>query len=83
MKLSPDVSATDADTGMVLLDERTGRYWTLNQTGSDVVRLLLAGCTAEEAADELAARHPSFADRIADDVEALIASLVEARVILP
>ncbi|SEG85541.1 Coenzyme PQQ synthesis protein D (PqqD) [Thermomonospora echinospora] len=83
MNLSPDVIVTETDTGTVLLDERTGRYWTLNPTGGAVLRLLVDGRTPEEAAGELARRHPAFADRIAQDVRALVGSLLEEKVMVP
>ncbi|HZB29454.1 MAG TPA: lasso peptide biosynthesis PqqD family chaperone [Streptosporangiaceae bacterium] len=83
MTLSADVTLTDTEHGMVLLDERTGRYWTLNLTGTAVIRLLLEGRTADDAAAALCADHPEAADRVAADVGAFVASLYEAKVIAP
>ncbi|MFC6887041.1 MULTISPECIES: lasso peptide biosynthesis PqqD family chaperone [Actinomadura] len=80
MPLSPDVTMTETEHGMVLLDQRTGRYWTLNPTGAAVVRLMLDGATAEDAATALRERHPGSADRVAADVDAFVRSLREARV---
>jgi hypothetical protein len=83
MALSPDVTVTDTGTGMVLLNERTGRYWTLNHTGRTVMRALMDGRAVQDAIDELAARHPEHADQVADDVRALMVSLAEAQVVVP
>jgi hypothetical protein len=30
LRLRPDIATADTDDGLVLLDERTGRYWQLN-----------------------------------------------------
>ncbi|GAA2410136.1 hypothetical protein GCM10010191_18580 [Actinomadura vinacea] len=68
---------------MVLLNERTGRYWSLNQTGRAVLLSLMDGRGPEDAVEDLARRYPSFADRIAQDVEALVRSLLEEKVVLP
>lgn len=77
----PHVSITETDTGLVLLDERTGRYWTLNRTGATVVRLLFDGGTPEEAVAALRSEHPSAAERITEDVQRFLVSLKEARVV--
>jgi hypothetical protein len=79
LRLRPYVSATETQSGMVLLDQRTGRYWQLNATASLVLRGLLEGPTTEEAAGWLAARHPEASERSADDVASLVRSLDEAR----
>ncbi|KAB2352444.1 lasso peptide biosynthesis PqqD family chaperone [Actinomadura rudentiformis] len=75
--LSPHVSMTETEHGMVLLDEKTGRYWQTNATGAAVVRLLAGGATVEEATEALAHRYPSAADRVAADVDTLVRSLKE------
>ncbi|MCH6163782.1 lasso peptide biosynthesis PqqD family chaperone [Streptomyces marispadix] len=79
VRLRPYVSATETESGMVLLDQRTGRYWQLNDTASLVLRGLLDGATTEEVAARLAARHPEASGRSADDVASLVRGLEEAR----
>ncbi|NEY34060.1 lasso peptide biosynthesis PqqD family chaperone [Streptomyces sp. PRKS01-65] len=81
--LAPDVSATPTDDGMVLLQETTGRYWMLNPTGAEVVRLLGQGRDAAGIAEELGARFPGQSDRVAADVAALLGHLVRARLVTP
>ncbi|MGI5170111.1 lasso peptide biosynthesis PqqD family chaperone [Spirillospora sp. CA-253888] len=83
MKLSPGVSAADTEDGMVLLDERTGRYWTLNMTGRLVVRTLLDGGTAADAVAELARRFPSAAGRTPRDVDGVLEALRRAELVIP
>ncbi|WP_372405061.1 lasso peptide biosynthesis PqqD family chaperone [Streptomyces luteireticuli] len=78
--LRPDVSATDTDHGMVLLDESTGRYWQLNGTGALILHTLLDGATPGQTARLLGERHPTLtAGRAAADVAFFIRSLTEAR----
>jgi hypothetical protein len=75
VQLSADVTTVDTDEGMVLLDERTGRYWQLNPTGARVLRLLLGGATPHQVAQTLAARHPVSTEQAAADVTALLRRL--------
>jgi hypothetical protein len=80
--LAPDLTTTDTEDGMVLLNERTGRYWMLNPTGARTLRLALAGRSAEEVAAELTADSPQDASRALDDVRTLMGSLVRARLVV-
>ncbi|WP_433170442.1 lasso peptide biosynthesis PqqD family chaperone [Actinoallomurus sp. CA-150999] len=80
--LAANVSATDADGGMVLLDERTGRYWALNTTGATILHVLLDGGTPEQAVEGLCRTHPSASARIPADVAALMRSLEDAEVVV-
>ncbi|GHE64541.1 hypothetical protein GCM10018785_36850 [Streptomyces longispororuber] len=80
--LKPDVTATDTEDGLVLLDERSGRYWQLNRSGATTLRLLLDGHTPEETALRLARLHPDAADRALTDVRALLAALDRARLVV-
>ncbi|BCL30571.1 hypothetical protein GCM10017557_54300 [Streptomyces aurantiacus] len=66
---------------MVLLDERSGRYWQLNGTGALVVKFLLEGVTPEQAAERLAATRPVTPERATADVTALVAHLVKEKLV--
>jgi hypothetical protein len=77
------VTVTETEDGMVLLDERRGRYWQLNGTAATVVRLLREGSGVDEVIALLSERHPAAAARVAGDVHALIRSLREAKVLKP
>ncbi|MGK5532623.1 lasso peptide biosynthesis PqqD family chaperone [Streptomyces sp. URMC 129] len=83
LRLRRDVTARDTGTGMVLLDERKGRYWQLNATGALVLRALLAGATVEEAAERLAADRAVAREQAAADVGALIQRLTSVRLAEP
>ncbi|MGP4110081.1 lasso peptide biosynthesis PqqD family chaperone [Streptomyces sp. 4N509B] len=66
--------------GMVLLDERAGRYWQLNATAAHILRRLLAGADRDGLADELAAGHEGVTrEAVAADIDALVEQLTNAR----
>jgi len=81
VRLRTEVSTADTDDGLVLLDERAGRYWQLNPTGALVLRLLLDGVTPQRAAQTLADRHPVSTEQAAADVAALLERLHTAGLI--
>lgn len=83
LQIASHVSVVETPGGTVLLNQRTGRYWQLNDTGALVLRLLRDGGGVDDAVTELTAAHPESADRIAEDVAALVRSLREAQVIAP
>ncbi|MGI5423478.1 lasso peptide biosynthesis PqqD family chaperone [Streptomyces sp. CA-179760] len=76
-RLRPDVTACPTGDGMVLLDERTGRYWQLNSTGALVIKALLDGAAPDQVADRLAATRPATRERAAADVSALLDHLLK------
>ncbi len=78
--LAPHVTATPTEHGMVLLDERTGRYWQLNDTGATVLRCLLDGGSVESAVTALRIRFPDAGDQLTQDVTALVEALRTAKV---
>ncbi|MDT0344233.1 lasso peptide biosynthesis PqqD family chaperone [Streptomyces litchfieldiae] len=78
LRLRRDVTACDTDGGMVLLDERTGRYWQLNSTGAQVLRALLDGATPEEVTGRLAETRAVAPDRVAADIGTLLGQLADA-----
>ncbi|MFF9898139.1 lasso peptide biosynthesis PqqD family chaperone [Streptomyces longispororuber] len=82
LALKPDVTATDTEDGLVLLDQRSGRYWQLNRSGATALRLLLDGHTPEETAARLTRRHPDAAGRALTDVRTLLAALDRARLVV-
>lgn len=80
-RLRENVTACPIDDGMILLDERTGRYWQLNAAGAAIVGALLSGATPEQVTDRLVATRPVSPQRAADDVTALIAQLTHAKLV--
>lgn len=82
LSLSRDVIVTETEIGMVLLDERAGRYWQLNPTGADALRLLLAGKSTEDAAVALSRPPASTSEQVAADVTALVGALSKAGLVV-
>lgn len=80
-QLSPQVSLTENDDGIVLLDEQHGNYWQLNCTAATILNALLEGHTAADAARMLAAEHLVTGDRADQDVSQFIESLRAARLV--
>ena len=78
LRLCADVSLVETDEGMVLLNERAGRYWQLNPTGAILLRALLAGGTPHEAAQAVAERHGASVERVTTDVAVLVEQLQAA-----
>ncbi|MFE7612348.1 lasso peptide biosynthesis PqqD family chaperone [Streptomyces celluloflavus] len=79
--LHSHITATRTGDDMVLLDQRSGKYWQLNETASLVLRALLNGATTAEAAESLKQLHPSAARRASDDVDELVQRLLTAQLI--
>ncbi|MFF3854573.1 lasso peptide biosynthesis PqqD family chaperone [Micromonospora sp. NPDC002575] len=79
--LSPFVTMIESEDGMVFLHKRTGRYWQLNGTGSEVLRLLLSGESLESAASRLREKYPDAKDHTISDVQELVRQLHTARLI--
>jgi Coenzyme PQQ synthesis protein D (PqqD) len=75
LQLRADVSTADTDDGVVLLDERAGRYWQLNPTGALVLRLLLEGAAPQQVAQTLAGRYAVSIEQVGADVAALLERL--------
>lgn len=78
LRLRDDVSMVDDAGSAVLLDERTGRYFQLNRTGTSIVRGLLDGHSVDDTAQRLARRHPVPVDRARTDVLRLLDQLADA-----
>ena len=79
-RLAAHVTATETEHGMVLLDQRAGRYWQMNDTAALVLRCLIDGGTVEQAVAALRERFPAAAEHAPADVSDLIASLRKAKV---
>ncbi|MEU0936031.1 lasso peptide biosynthesis PqqD family chaperone [Embleya sp. NPDC005971] len=81
--LRPNVIPTPTEHGTVLLDERRGRYFQLNPTGTLVLGALLNGATAHQAATLLSDRYSITLEQAAADVTALLDSLRKKKLATP
>jgi hypothetical protein len=81
--LRPDIATTETDDGLVLLDERSGRYWQLNRTGAHVLHALLEGQYPDQIAAALATRYRIDLPQARNDVTALTDRLQAAKLVAP
>ena len=81
LRLRPEIATTDTDDGLVLLDERTGRYWQLNPTGAHVLHALLAGQHPNHITTELINRYHIDATQAQQDIAALTDQLHTAKLV--
>jgi hypothetical protein len=72
------VSLAETEFGIVLLDQRSGRYWEMNPTASLMVRMLVAGETPERTAETVTSRFAVDRDRALADVSNLIRDIAAA-----
>jgi hypothetical protein len=82
VQLAKYVITTKTDDGMVLLDQRTGRCWQINESGALALGRLLGSATAEEAAEALVAEYEVTAERARADIQALVASLQADKLVI-
>ncbi|MER7580185.1 lasso peptide biosynthesis PqqD family chaperone [Kitasatospora sp. NPDC097691] len=76
------VLATETESGLVLLDERGGRYWQLNGSGATALKLLLAGTSTQDTAEELTRGSAVGSDQAAADIAALLNALSQAGLVV-
>ncbi|WP_018635645.1 lasso peptide biosynthesis PqqD family chaperone [Parafrankia elaeagni] len=74
-QLRENVVRTRTEYGAVLLDERTGRYFTLNPSADLAVGVLAQGGTAEQAAQAVTEAYDVDDATARADVELLLGSL--------
>lgn len=80
--LRDGVSWTPTEYGGVLLDTRSGEYWTLNETGATVLGSALTGVDAPRIAAALVETFEGLDDGPLDDVRDILDELVAARLVV-
>jgi hypothetical protein len=81
LKLRSGVFDAETEYGIVLLDGDSGEYFDLNPTGALVLRTLLAGGTAGQAAQALMKEYAVGLDDATRDVRELLEQLRTARLV--
>ena len=81
--VSPDAACAAVDDGTVVLNMRTKRYYSLNETGATVWRMLEDEAPAAEIAGELVAIYDVTEATAIDRVEALLRELEAEALITP
>lgn len=82
LHLRADIATTDTDDGLVLLDERTGRYWQLNPTGAQVLHALLAGHHPGRITQDLVRRYHIDIEQAHHDITAVLDQLHAAKLVV-
>ncbi|MGW0515728.1 lasso peptide biosynthesis PqqD family chaperone [Crossiella sp. NPDC003009] len=80
--LRQDVSTVEVEDGMVLLDERTGRYYQLNNSGALVLTVLMEGGGEQDAAEALTQCYEVPPERARQDAGAVLAQLCATGLVL-
>ncbi|MCX4654114.1 lasso peptide biosynthesis PqqD family chaperone [Streptomyces microflavus] len=83
MKLRKGIAVTTTEYGGVLLDEKDGSYWQLNDTSIIVVETLAAGQAPEAAVERIVAEFDVERAEAEADVAQLTQQLVEAKILRP
>ncbi|MYW63741.1 lasso peptide biosynthesis PqqD family chaperone [Streptomyces sp. SID8379] len=83
MRLRDGIAVTRTDYGGVLLDQRAGEYWQLNDSGTLVVTTLAEGHDLGTAVDRLMAEFDIDRARAEADVAELAQRLVDAKMATP
>lgn len=83
VKLRKGIAVTTTEYGGVLLDEKDGSYWQLNDTSIIVVETLAAGRTSEAAVERIVAEFDVERAEAEADVAQLTQQLVEAKILRP
>lgn len=79
----PAVIADVIDGEAVIMNLERGSYYGLDQIGADIWQLILAGRTFDDIATAIAEHFDIERERVASDVNALAAQMIEERLIVP
>lgn len=77
LRLRSGVLVTGTDYGAVLLDERSGAFWTLNETGVAIVRAIEQGGGTEAAVAALSREYDVDRATAEHDVSCLVDELCD------
>jgi hypothetical protein len=71
LRLATSVIFSKVDDELVLLDERSGKYWLCNSTATPMLERLQDGCSREELVEDMRAMFPEVDVR--NDVSTFVA----------
>ncbi|MCL3994646.1 lasso peptide biosynthesis PqqD family chaperone [Streptomyces lavenduligriseus] len=77
-RLQPHVTTVATDDGLVLLDERGGRYWQLNTTAAAILEHLARGADPRTTAEHLVSRYGIGREQAESDVHTFLEQLRSA-----
>jgi hypothetical protein len=79
----PAVIADVIDGEAVIMNLERGSYYGLDQIGADIWQMILTGRTFDEIATTIAQHFGVERERVASDVNALAAQMIEEKLIVP
>lgn len=82
VSLRDEVAMATSELGMVLLDERTGKYWQLNRSGALILDQLLEGRSLHEVVGTVSATYRVDRTAASADAKALLDLLVSSGLIV-
>lgn len=81
--LSHHVSMVESESGIVLLNMSTGKYWQVSQSGAYIIRLLLGGLSPVDIATRLSEQFIDLSiDQVLTDISQLTESLSNAGLVV-
>lgn len=80
-RLAAHCTLTDNEHGGVLLNKKSGQYYSLNPTAIRVLQELAKGRKPEEIAEDLSRDYGQPPEATAQDVQAILARLTELEVL--
>jgi len=78
-----EVTATVIDGEAILINLKTGAYYSMDGIAAEVWQLLEAGCARDVIGDHLVARYGVDAERCRSELASLCEQLLEQGIILP
>ena len=79
--INPNVVAQDVDDEIVLLHMETEQYFSLDDVGTELWKLLIEKDTVQDVLQAMLALYNVDETRLRNDLEKLISRLVEAKLI--
>ena len=81
-RLADNVSFTEVDDEVVLLELTRGHYFGLNDTGAKMLHALIEGATIEQSCRDIAKNYQVDDEQIKRDMEELMEQLIEQQLLV-
>jgi len=81
VRMKTDIHFRPIEHSAVILNERTGQYWQLNETAAYILQAVLTDTTKAEIADQIITARPVNRERALADIHSLLDELTRADLI--
>lgn len=81
-RLEDNVSFTEVDDEVVLLELTSGNYYGLNESGAKMLLALIDGRTIEQSCSDIAHTYQIDVARVTSDMEELLEQLIERHLLV-